>query len=74
MAQLTSIPQSSDPRYFSVNGTNITCPLNPPIMRYSTLIDLDNLTYGIQRWPWTILAAMAMAVVMRLFMRLFMRL
>lgn len=46
MAQLTSIPQSSDPRYFSVNGTNITFPLNPPIMRYSTLIDLDNLTYG----------------------------
>lgn len=35
---------------------------------------LDNLTYGIQRWPWAILAAMAMAVVMRLFMRLFMRL
>ena len=28
---------------------------------------LDNLTYGIQRWPWAILAAMAMAVVMRLF-------
>ena len=27
---------------------------------------LDNLTYGIQRWPWAILAAMAMAVVMRL--------
>ena len=31
---------------------------------------LDNLTYGIQRWPWAILAAMAMAVVMRLLMRL----
>ena len=24
---------------------------------------LDNLTYGIQRWPWAILAAMAMAVI-----------
>lgn len=35
---------------------------------------LDNLTYGIQRWPWAILAVMAMAVVMRLLMRLFMRL
>jgi len=46
MAQLTSIPQSIDARYFSVNGTNITFPLNPPIMRYDTLIDLNNLTYG----------------------------
>lgn len=35
---------------------------------------LANLTYGIQRWPWAILAVMAMAVVMRLLMRLFMRL
>ena len=31
---------------------------------------LANLTYGIQRWPWAILAVMAMAVVMRLLMRL----